>query len=121
MFNRLLNRFGSKFYALPKEYGASYEVTVKNTSKSHQAASLILPTVTSTEYQTLIEEVRIIPEEKIQTEPDYKNKYLVYKIALEPGQEETFKQIFKIKISPRTGMTKSFKLSDYDALDDKIK
>lgn len=121
MFNRLLNRFGSRFYTAPKEYAAGYEVTVKNISRKHQTGHLLLPVIAATDYQTLIDEPRFIPEGKIKTEPDYKNRYILHHVALDPGASETFKQLFKIKVLPRKTPSFNFKLSDYDSLDDKLK
>lgn len=121
MFNRLLNRFGPRFYTEPKEYSVGYEVTVKNISRSHQSANLMIPVVASTDYQTILEDVKLFTSEEISTEPYYKNKYIVHKIALDPNQSETFKQIFKIKVLPRTASKKSFSLGDYETLDDTVR
>jgi transglutaminase-like putative cysteine protease len=121
MFNRLLNRFGSKFYNSPQEYHACFEVTVKNVSKSSQRSNLIVPVISSNEYQSLISDTEYSPVPEINIEKEFKNQYSIFQIELDPGQSITTKQILKIKVFPRNRLAKKFKLTDYGLMDEKLK
>src|SRR3989344_988056 len=130
MLNRLLNRFGTKFYIKTQEYRASYEATVTNVSRSHQVGTLIIPAVASIGSQTLISEPTITATQqdhsrelshKEREEFIYKNKYLPLPVSLDPRQSATIKQIFNIKVAPQKVSASKFDRQDYEKLDEHLR
>lgn len=104
------------FYQKPQIYSVRYEVSIKNNTDSVLFLYVALPIPSDMPYQKILKEPQFFPKEvSLGQDSVFSNRYVYWKLELQPRVVEIVKEEFRIAVSSREiKIPQSLTLDDYE-------